>query len=438
VRQDREHLTPDDSTAPLGVIADDITGALDTGVQFAKAGLETVLLLAVGERSTIPVKPGQVHVRSTNSRDGGIETARHRAERAAELLRSKSLYKKIDSTMRGHTGTEIEAILNAARFARAVVCPAVISQGRIVREGQLYVQGRPLHASEFARDPIWPAKTSDMAGLLGVPATHLPLDTVRSGPESLAQAILGAPTSIVTVDTVEQADIQRVAGAAVLSRCLPCGALGLARAWIDCLLAAGFVTVPCTGSRSNRENRKGLERGARPLLIVAGSRHPVTRVQLRRATAARDLVEIEVMANDVSAQAKSWALMEAALAAERTVIVRSPFKEIHYASERRTLNETMAAWARRACQELTLGGLVLTGGETAQRVCRALGAMAIDILGELEPGIPWGRLAGGIVPGMPVVTKAGGFGRPDSLICVVDALQQTVQMPLVRSKGANP
>ena len=69
-----------------------------------------------------------------------------------------------------------------------------------------------------------------------------------------------------------------------------------------------------------------------------------------------------------------------------------------------------------------MGGLVLTGGETALAVCRALGATAIHICGELEVGIPWGRLAGGVAPGLPVVTKAGGFGGPESILRIVNAL----------------
>ena len=87
------------------------------------------------------------------------------------------------------------------------------------------------------------------------------------------------------------------------------------------------------------------------------------------------------------------------------------------------MSETLAGWARRACDEFTLAGLVRTGGETALAVCRALVAMAVDILGEVETGIPWGRLAGGAAPNLQVITKAGGFGRPDSLLRAVDALQ---------------
>jgi uncharacterized protein YgbK (DUF1537 family) len=414
-------LTPGDGRSarthlPLGVIADDITGALDTGVQFAEAGLETTLLLSTDDSRPVRAALGQVQVLSTDSRDGDAATARRRAVRAADRLRGAWLYKKIDSTMRGHVGPEIGAVLQTAGLARAVVCPAVIGQGRTVRDGKLWVGDTLLHQSDFGRDPVWPARTSDVVALLGVPATHLPLHVVRAGPESLAGAILGAPTPLVTVDAVEEADVERTARAAILAGCLPCGALGLARAWIECLIAEGYVRARRTGDRPIPA------RSPAPILIVAGSRHPATSAQVQRAAAARDLVVVGATAMSADEQVWRWTMIADALAGKRSVVVRSPLEEMEHADERRALGEAMAGLARRACREYELGGLVLTGGETALAVCRALGATAIDILGELEVGIPWGRLCGGVAPGTYVVTKAGGFGRPDSLVRIVDAL----------------
>jgi uncharacterized protein YgbK (DUF1537 family) len=60
-----------------------------------------------------------------------------------------------------------------------------------------------------------------------------------------------------------------------------------------------------------------------------------------------------------------------------------------------------------------LGGLLLCGGDIAVATCRALRADGIILGGEVQPGVPWGRLVGGEHPNLPVVTKAGGFGRPD-------------------------
>ena len=58
-----------------------------------------------------------------------------------------------------------------------------------------------------------------------------------------------------------------------------------------------------------------------------------------------------------------------------------------------------------------IGGLVVTGGATAREVMEALGERTISLAGEVEPGVPYGRLGGGL----PIVTKAGGFGGPATL-----------------------
>jgi uncharacterized protein YgbK (DUF1537 family) len=66
--------------------------------------------------------------------------------------------------------------------------------------------------------------------------------------------------------------------------------------------------------------------------------------------------------------------------------------------------------------------LVLTGGATARFVCERLGAHGVRLEGELQPGVPYGTLHGGLWHGVQVVTKAGGFGTPDTLLDVVRAL----------------
>jgi uncharacterized protein YgbK (DUF1537 family) len=71
-----------------------------------------------------------------------------------------------------------------------------------------------------------------------------------------------------------------------------------------------------------------------------------------------------------------------------------------------------------------LGGLILSGGETAHFVCQVLQVDAIELSGEIEPGVPWGRLRGGPADGLPVVTKAGGFGQEATLVDAVDWLSK--------------
>ena len=69
-----------------------------------------------------------------------------------------------------------------------------------------------------------------------------------------------------------------------------------------------------------------------------------------------------------------------------------------------------------ALESATPAGLLLTGGETARAVCQTLGCTRLWLGGEVEPGIPWSRMVDGRLPGMRVVTKAGGFGGEESLV----------------------
>jgi uncharacterized protein YgbK (DUF1537 family) len=68
-----------------------------------------------------------------------------------------------------------------------------------------------------------------------------------------------------------------------------------------------------------------------------------------------------------------------------------------------------------------IGSLILSGGDTARYVLDAFAAGEILLGGEFEPGIPWGRIAGGAADKLTVVTKSGGFGRDDLLIRILRA-----------------
>jgi uncharacterized protein YgbK (DUF1537 family) len=75
----------------------------------------------------------------------------------------------------------------------------------------------------------------------------------------------------------------------------------------------------------------------------------------------------------------------------------------------------LASIVAGVCDRVRVGALVLTGGDTASAVCGALGSVSLSLTGELEPAIATGMLIGGRHPGLPVVTKAGGFGDDEAL-----------------------
>jgi uncharacterized protein YgbK (DUF1537 family) len=390
---------PTGANLQLGVIADDVTGALDSGVEFVRAGWSAALALD----QELP--QADLAALSTESRDGDVASARRRAALAATRLAGRVLFKKIDSTMRGHVGAELEAVMRAAGAARAVVCPAAIEAGRTVLDGQLLVHGVPLDQSEFARDPRWPAGTADLKTLIGLPVWHLPLETVRSHPALLRQAIVSAPAAIVSADACQQSDLAAISRAIVDSGSMPCGALGLARAWAQALggRAPGQLRPP-------ELLHTGL---ALPALIVAGSHHPRSAAQVRALTATGAAVAVSP---DQTSAAPAADLAIAALGAGQTVVLHTPSSDLQGRRAQQRAMQVLADTARQICGALRPGLLVLTGGETARLVGATLGVRAIAICGEVEVGMPRGRMVGGLADGLLVVTKAGGFGGEQVLL----------------------
>ncbi len=105
----------------------------------------------------------------------------------------------------------------------------------------------------------------------------------------LTRAIADAPTQVVTVDACDDSDLAIIGQALVTSNCLPCGALGLARAWVKTLVGSQSIELApvLVGSPA-------------PVLVVAGSHHPKTHTQVCRLVAEREVSVIDV------AQAKRW------------------------------------------------------------------------------------------------------------------------------------
>ncbi len=359
-----------------GIQADDLTGACDTGAPFAARGLATVVLLPdAGHLGSLP----EVLVVDTESRTLPPGDARARARAAAARLASHRpgvLYKKVDSTLRGALAAELVGALEGAGCGRTVLAPALPAQRRTAVDGLLRVDGRPAGETVVA-DPALPATGASVLALLGSeglhPAALVPLATVRRGPEAVRRRLDRCEASFVC-DAETDTDLAHLAAAVDGWPGLLAGSAGFAAA-----LAARLPRVPGRPQRLRR-----------PLLVVAGSAHPVTRLQVARLEA-------------------------------RGVPVLTPPPA--GSGDRAAILQALAEAARREIERGAPRTLLLTGGETAYGVCRALGAGSIALGGELEPGVAFGVLLGGPFEGLAVITKAGGFGDPDTLVRLWEACE---------------
>src|SRR2546427_3313869 len=221
------------------LIADDLTGACDAGGPFAGRSRVGVFVA--------PASPGpEWRVAAVDTESRGLAPAE-----AAEVVRAVAaglgtcrarglLFKKIDSTLRGPVGVEMEALLTATGRRTALLCPAFPGQQRVVVHGTLRVSGRPAHESPVGRDPAYPGPTSDVVEIVrrGAqrPVSFLPLARVRGGHDELARSLGDARDQIIVADGETDGDLDALAGAALGSpELVLAGSAGLARAGAQAL-----------------------------------------------------------------------------------------------------------------------------------------------------------------------------------------------------------
>jgi len=386
----------------LTIIADDLTGACDAGAVFCGGGPVAVFVAPDAPGPTWPVAAVDSESRALAPADAG-RRMRELAGRLGPRLSGGVVLKKIDSTLRGPIGAELDALL-AGRNGGALLCPAFPDQGRVVREGVLRVDGVPAHESAVGRDPDYPGATSDVLDILraqsGRPVRRVPLDEVRAGGGRLARALGEATGGIAVADAETDADLAALARAALdHGSLLLAGSAGLASA-LSAALGHEGAPPPLPAGRD--------------WLVVAGSRHPATRAQLDALVAAgATLVRVDPAARGDAGARSATALFPAieALRAGRPAIVASVD-----GAGREAIAAALAAAASRVLAEIRPALTCATGGETAHALLRALGASRLDLVGAPASGLALGELVSATGPGRLLLTKAGGFGPPDLFI----------------------
>lgn len=455
------------------VLADDLTGAIEAGAKFAAVGIASVVtsertLAPAGLDPRIPAL-----VIDTESRHLPPRQAGERVERLARAARKAGLHficKKTDSTLRGNIGSELEALLAAWPAGRVVFAPAYPALGRTVKDARLHVNGRPLGETEFAGDRLNPACESHIPTVLASQSTA-PVFAVSErvfaeieGPAAepgAGQAAGRVPVprphpfhaasapGIYVYDAESDEQVrQAVRAAAQSSRpCLLAGPASVAEA------LAAFLTGP-------RFSRPQLPRAA-SCLVINGSLHPASREQVRCAEASgfRRMTGAEFASLSMPGRGRRRPRVgsaefedrgqggvpglrpgRAAGSPEACYLVPLPgtpdagwllatacAEEGSPAGITRRLGEMACA----ALARTPLDMLVVFGGDTARGVVDALKGPLVYPLGEFIPGVPVSRIARESLPAglakrerdLYLVTKAGGFGAPDLLVRLREAMK---------------
>jgi len=354
----------------VAIVADDLTGALDAAAPFAARGQPTAVALdaqgaaALGHFAVVSVDADSRH------RPAGEAAWRVREAYAALAPGPGDVpFKKLDSTLRGQPVAETLAADAACGRPHLLLTPAFPAQGRIVRDGQVLVHGRPLAASEQAAD-----------GRAPPPAGPLPAAFAATG-VAAAGWRPGTPLPehrLVVADAESDADLACAvrAFAAAPGRVLFVGSRGLADALAEALYGPRPPSRPLPPARGR-------------VLYVVGSRAAATRAQLE-------------------------AFGHAAVGAEILAAPAVPGDPVAVAAH-------LGREAARRLADPAVGAVVASGGDTARAVLAAAGVGMLEVLDEPLPGIARARIA---IAGrsLPFVGKAGGFGAPDVFLRIHAAL----------------
>ncbi len=343
------------------LIADDLTGALDTAAQFTgRIGPLPVLL----DQTT--AAPAASYALNLSCRDGDEKTAVALTRASLPCLSDADIaFKKIDSLLRGHWAAELAGIVQSGMFRRIVLAPAVPAHGRVTRGGlQTLVRssGRPTLIKDAARE--------------------LERYGVSSG---------RGECDVTLLDAESDADLDAIAKRyANEPETLWCGAAGLARA---------LAQQPPRAAQPLNQ----------PHLVLVGSRHPVSLRQVEVFGAARP----DWLAS-MGADARFVDRILATLETFGCCVVLPALPEgLTEAQATERIAHSIELLSRRLP---ALGGLTVVGGETFAALCRTVEATQITANGEFLHGVPAARMESGLWAGTSCASKSGAFGEPDWLL----------------------
>lgn len=342
------------------MLADDLTGALDTAAEFV--GLCGPFDVVWTDAPAIPA--AQSLAIDSGTRERAKAESVEIVGRLAPLLQGGTIaYKKVDSLLRGAWTAELGACLKSGHWASCVVAPAFDYQGRRTAGGQ-----------QFARtqNGDWHRVGDNLLDQLkqdGIEAQLANADTLSQG----GVQVFDAESDLCLDRVVEMA--RRMPGPV-----LWCGSGGLA------------------GALARNHGAAAPSELKRPVLGLFGSDQSATAAQL---AACGD-------ATIALAEGEGVARVRRKLADDSVALVKFALPDgLSRAEAAHRIARELAALAATLGPP---GTLIVAGGETLKAVCVALGAQALEVTGRIVPGLPRSVLQGGRWAGVDIISKSGAFG----------------------------
>ena len=428
----------------LYVIADDLTGANATSVLLAKEGFKCSTFIDSALLNDENMSRCDVVAISTDSR--GVTREEAYARVSEEVQRVKHLQpvytKRIDSTLRGNIGAEIDAILDQDKNSIAVVVASYPDSGRISIGGFLLVDSVPLQNTLVAKDPKCPVTNSSVKEIIQsqtkFKVSDIQISDVLRGEEFLSRKInllVDEGNRIIVIDAVTNDEIEIIAKASALTKlnvipvdpgpftkCLMNAKYGSSHVGQGkkVFFAIGSVSKTTIGQIENLVATKS------PALVKVNPLKLIDDDQIDQ--------EVERVLHIIEEKLK---LNQSNIVGITTTTREDEVLNLSELSEKLGMDEeAISVKINKGLARITelalelsnssIGALYTSGGDVTMEVMKRLGVEGIDIKDEIIPLAVYGRFIGGKYPNMPAITKGGLIGDKKTLSLCIDYLATKV------------
>ncbi len=411
----------------LLIIADDFTGALDTGIQFAKRGIDTQIFTGRKIRKKNITDSAQVVVVDTETRPlSGAQAHQIVKEVVKDAVKIcvPTILKKTDSALRGNVGAELEAVMEAAGEKSMYFIPAFPDINRVTRGGIHYIEGELLENSAFGKDPFEPVDCSYIPELLSRQSRcriekvglddEFPKTTFDDSTIYVFDAEKKEHMIQRTEELKEHQKIRLVAGCA-----------GLA----ECLLT---VLNLKEGEQRTVQKQKGL-------YVACGSLNPITKEQIEYASARGfsrlNLSPRQKLEEDYYEKEEGRKVLEdiKRICSRETRVITDTFDleddkaTLNYVREHNIPEESIryriSSCHGKIVKHLLENGMeytiMMTGGDTLMGLMKEMNCTQLYPVCEIEKGAVLSLL---IWNGrrIQVISKSGGFGSKEIITRIAD------------------
>ncbi len=412
----------------IAIVADDLTGAADAGVQFCP--YLGPIYMTGGERANLGSADIQAKGISvfTNTRSSSPERAADSVRQVTKVIQQLNpdvVYKKIDSCLRGNLGSELDAMLSALHASVSFISPALPEQGRTTVNDCHRINGIPVNETEIGMDPLCPVNESRISVLLATQSRmsvgHISLRYLEEGIDALSEQVKkllmrGCRHIVFDAQKTRHLDAIATLSRNGFGKVLLVGSAGLANS-----LARTMARQPAPKAKVDRPQLK-------KWLFVCGSASQVMAEQasmLAQSTGwSHMIIDPDILAaGGTSTEFKSLlAELETSWHTESLIVSIDKNCAGNMSKKPDRIVEGVTDMVSSLVSVTAPDGIFLSGGDTAERVLHEIDCSATLLHEEILPGLVHGEIAGGSLNGLPVFTKPGAFGQPDILIQLLKAL----------------